>query len=78
MAAGVTDTVTLQVPFAKFLIPVPDTLHTFGVETRIDHFEVETYVALLIFSKDFLLVTEPFLTAFSFLPVSLTLIVGAE
>jgi len=39
-AFGVMHTTILQVPFAKFLIPVPDTLHTFGVETRIDHIKV--------------------------------------
>lgn len=77
-AFGVMLTTILQVPFAKFLIPVPDTLQIFGVVTRIDHFEVETYVALLIFSNVVLLVTEPFFTAFSFFPVSLTLTVGAE
>ena len=61
-----TDTVTLQVPFAKFLIPVPDTLHTVGVETRTSHFAVEVYFNLPILINWLRLVRVPFFTAFTF------------
>ena len=71
-------TTILQVPFAKFLIPVPYTLHTFGVETRIDHFEVETYFALLIFSNVVLLVRVPFLTRFNLIGDDNVASIGGE
>jgi hypothetical protein len=51
----------LQVTFAKFLIVEPETSQIFDVDTRTNHFEVEGYFKLPIFSNIFRLSKVPLL-----------------